>query len=185
MAQPGINTSDELLLEQYRNSGDNHYLGLLLQRYTLMLLGVAMKYLKDKEQSQDAVQFVFLKALTHLPKGEILNFKGWLYVLMRNHCLQLLRDKNYEAGAEALSYIEASETDHEELKWYDYTLDQMTEALQDLADEQRNCIVFFYLQKKSYQQIMEQTGFSFTQVKSYIQNGKRNLKLTLLRKLQR
>ncbi len=56
-------------------------------------LGVALKYLKDRTQAEDAVQQVFLKALTHLPQEEILNFKGWLYVLMRNHCLQQLRDK--------------------------------------------------------------------------------------------
>jgi RNA polymerase sigma factor (sigma-70 family) len=148
----------------------------------LLLLGVAMKYLKDKTQAQDAVQQVFLKVLTHLPKEEILNFKGWLYVLMRNHCLQQLRDKHYHADDSALGAIPAMQSDIEELKLKDQTLEQMNEALNELNEEQRKAVELFYLQKQSYEQIMAQTGFSFQQVKSYIQNGKRNLKLILLRK---
>lgn len=179
------NLTDEDLLLRYRSSGDNQWLGVLLQRYTVLLLGVAMKYLKDKEQAQDAVQFVFLKALTHLPPGEILNFKGWLYVLMRNYCLQLLRDANPTAGDVVLTYISATETDKEELVMHDRTLEQMNEEIDNLPGEQKTCVTMFYLEKKSYNQIMDQTGFNFTQVKSYIQNGKRNLKLALLRKLKK
>ena len=85
--------TDEELLQRYRESGNAEWLGHLLQRYTMLMLGVALKYLKQKEQAEDAVQQVFYKTLTHLPEGEILNFKGWLYVLMRNHCLQLLSIK--------------------------------------------------------------------------------------------
>jgi RNA polymerase sigma-70 factor (ECF subfamily) len=156
---------------------------LLLQRYTLLLLGVAMKYLKDKELAQDAVQQIFLKALTHLPKDEIQNFKGWLYVLMRNHCLQYLRDRHHHADDSALDNVSATITDTEELKLKDYTLEQMNAALEELNEEQRKAVVLFYLKKQSYEQIMQQTGYSFAQVKSYIQNGKRNLKLILLKKL--
>lgn len=155
---------------------------MLLQRYTLLLLGVAMKYLKDKEQAQDAVQFVFLRSLTHLPDGEIQNFKGWLYVLMRNHCLQKLRDKSYTADETAFMHIADIVTDKEELLRHDYTLEKMSEELNNLSEEQRTCIDLFYLKKRSYQDIMDETGYSFVQVKSYIQNGKRNLKLALQRK---
>ena len=80
-----IRLSDEELLAMYRQEQNNEWIGYLLERYTLLLLGVAMKYLKDKEQAHDAVQQIFLKALVHLPNGEIQNFKGWIYVLMRNH----------------------------------------------------------------------------------------------------
>lgn len=177
-------TSDEELLELYRSSGDNNILGSLLQRYTVLLLGVAMKYLKDKVQAQDAVQQVFLKTLTSLPKGEIQNFKGWLYILMRNHCFQLLRDRSYHASDETLSYLPDEEKVNEkELIEKDIALDQMQEALQELNEEQKTALTLFYLKKMSYQQIMEQTGLSFMQVKSYIQNGKRNLKQLLIKKM--
>jgi len=175
-------TDDELLL-RYQSGRDNIWLGYLLQRYTALLLGVAMKYLKDKTLAEDAVQQIFLKALTHLPQGQIHNFKGWLYILMRNHCLQALRDKSYNAGEELLANISETGTDKEDIQWKDYTLTQMNEAIGALNEEQKRCLTAFYLKKLTYQQIMEQTGYSFAQVKSYIQNGKRNLKVILLKKL--
>lgn len=174
--------TDEELLLTYRKSGDKEWLGYLLQRYTVLLLGVAFKYLKDKAQAEDAVQQVFLKALTHLPKDEIANFKGWLYILMRNYCLQQLRDQSYHTDDEALVQLSVSETDMEEMRRHEHTLQQMNEALTLLNEEQRKSITLFYLEKYSYEQIIEHTGYSFMQVKSYIQNGKRNLKTILLQK---
>jgi RNA polymerase sigma-70 factor (ECF subfamily) len=157
-------------------------LGILLQRYTLLLLGVAMKYLKDKDQAQDAVQQVFLKAITHLPKDEIQNFKGWLYVLTRNHCLQVLRDKHYLTDESVLNNFNANETDNDETAWKESTLENIQVALTELDEPQRISLVLFYIEKKSYKQISSQTGYSFEQVKSYIQNGKRNIKLILTKK---
>lgn len=177
--------TDEELLRRFRSTGDNAWLGILLERYTMLLLGVAMKYLKDKDAAQDAVQQIFLKSLTHLPAGEIGNFKGWLYVLMRNHCLQHLRDRVHLAGEEAIHYIPAEADRREEALQHEATLSEMQSALQDLAPEQGACIRAFYLQRKSYQQIMAETGFSFAQVKSYIQNGKRNLKIILSHRAQK
>lgn len=176
--------SDEELLLRFRSSGDNAWLGLLLQRYTLLLLGAAMKYLKDKEAAQDAVQQIFLKSLTSLPSGEIGNFKGWLYVLMRNHCLQFLRDRVHHVPEELIQRLQAAEDYKEEAQAKEVTLTGMELALEDLVEEQRICVRAFYLQRKSYLRIMEETGFSFAQVKSYIQNGKRNLKIILSRRKQ-
>jgi RNA polymerase sigma factor (sigma-70 family) len=177
-----INQTDEELLQAFRASGDNQWLGYLLQRYTALLLGVALKYLKNKDRAEDAVQQVFLKALTHLPQEEILNFKGWLYILMRNFCLQQLRDKTFNADETAFANIAAPETDKDEIQWQENTLQQMNEAIALLHEEQRKTIVLFYFKKYSYEQIIAATGYNFMQVKSYIQNGKRNLKTILLKK---
>lgn len=171
--------SDEELIFSFRKSSDNALLGVLLQRYTLLLLGVAIKYLKDKTAAEDAVQHVFLKAITHLPKENIQNFKGWLYILMRNYCLQQLRDKQHHADDGLLTYIPAAEENKDERIWKETTIEKMQDAILLLEEQQRRCITLFYLQKQSYKQIMEQTNYTFEQVKSYIQNGKRNLKLIL------
>jgi len=176
------NLTDEELLQAFRASGDNQWLGYLLQRYTALLLGVALKYLKNKDKAEDAVQQVFLKALTHLPQEEILNFKGWLYILMRNFCLQQLRDKTFTADDTAFANLVAPETDRDEILWQDKTLQQMNDAIALLAEEQKKTVVLFYLKKYSYEQIIAATGYTFMQVKSYIQNGKRNLKTILLKK---
>ncbi len=177
--------TDEELLRRYRSTGDNAWLGLLLQRYTMLLLGVAMKYLKEQSAAEDAVQQIFLKSLTHLPAGEIGNFKGWLYVLMRNHCLQHLRDRVRLAGEEAIQQVPAEAESREEALQREVSLTEMMTALEGLAAEQQACVRAFYLQRKSYQQIMAETGFSFAQVKSFIQNGKRNLKIILTRRAQK
>jgi RNA polymerase sigma-70 factor (ECF subfamily) len=176
--------SDDDLLLHYRRTGDAEWLGRLLQRYTVLLLGVAMKYLKDKDAAHDAVQAVFLKALTHLPQGEIQNFKGWLYILTRNYCLQLLRDSPYLAGEEALDRLPGTDDNgREEALLREQSLSSLEEAMKELGEEQRETVTMFYLQKMSYADITARTGYSFAQVKSYIQNGKRNLKIILLKRL--
>lgn len=175
--------TDQELLEVYRQSADNRWLGYLLQRHTLLLLGVAMKYLKDRDAAEDAVQHLFMKAVTHLPTGHIHNLKGWLYMVLRNYCLQQLRDTIHLAPAEQLEGMAADPQQKEELELKNYTLEQLHEALPELNKEQHSCIRLFYLEEKSYQDITNATGYTFGEVKSHIQNGKRNLKIALLKKI--
>ena len=176
--------SDETLLQLYRSSDDNKWFGILLQRYTLLLLGVAMKYLKNKSVAEDAVQQVFMKALTSLPKEEIHNFKGWLYILMRNHCLQELRQEKHHIEIEVVQIADDTNDRGNELL-NSISPEDVNEAIANLAEEQKQCIKLFYLKKMSYQQITESTGFSYLQVKSYIQNGKRNLKQYLMSQMKK
>lgn len=172
-----INLADDELIALHRKADDNKWLGVLLQRYTTLLLGVGIKYLKDKEEAADAVQQVFLKVLTSLPDGDIKNFKGWLYILMRNHCFQLLRDKKQARAVDTLQDIPAEvPTNIDELYQQEAELTQMADSIEELDEGQRYCIKMFYLEKKSYQEIMTIYGYTFKQVKSHIQNGKRNLK---------
>jgi len=175
---------DDQLLAAYNASQNADLLAILLQRHTLMLLAVAMKYLKDKSLAADAVQQVYLKVLSDNKIAEVQNCKAWLYIIMRNLCLQWLRDKNRTLNDEVLQNftIDAHE---ENPDWWktDYSLQQLQLAMQQLPAEQMHCISMFYLHQKSYRQIMHQHGYSYLQVKSAIQNGKRNLKIILSQKL--
>lgn len=177
--------SDQQLLERYYKDRDTRWLGMLLQRYTLLLFGVSMKYLKHEEEAKDAVQQVFLKVLVELPKTKVTYFKSWLYMIVRNHCLMKLRDKGYPLSIDDKTLIQ--EDDSEERQYRnqkEIMLNQMAEAVEELSAEQKTCITLFYLHKKSYQDIVEQTGYNLMQVKSYIQNGKRNLKIILQKRLE-
>ncbi len=179
--------SDQELLERFHSDHDNEWLGILLQRYTLLLLGVCMKYLKNEEEAKDSVQQVFLKVIQELHKYKVEFFKSWLYMVAKNHCLMRLREKQGKITAEITDRLAgyADEgSDRQLLLQNDHTLELMTEALEELNTEQKQCVTLFYLQKKSYQQVSDETGFSMLQVKSYIQNGKRNLKILIERKLQ-
>ena len=181
MSQSNIKSrSDEELIVLFQQSGDNQWLGVLLERHTLLLLGIAMKYLKDKVQAQDAVQQVFIKTITNFPSDPVQNFKGWLYILMRNYCFGILRSSNHFASEEALNYLAAPESKtHEELMSDELMRQNMHKALDSLNPEQQVCIRLFYIEERSYKEIMEHTNFSFDKVKSYVQNGKRNLKIAL------
>ena len=178
--------SDQELLTKFHADHNNEWLGILLQRYTLLLLGVCMKYLKNEEEAKDSVQQVFLKAIQELHKYKVEFFKSWLYMVAKNHCLMKLREKQGKIPTELDSQAIAApeETDRKKLEETDHTLDLMENALQELNKEQQQCVTLFYLQKKSYSQISEATGFTLLQVKSYIQNGKRNLKILIEKKLK-
>ena len=174
-------TDDRELLQYFYKDGNNEWLGILLQRYTMLLFGVCMKYLKNEEEAKDAVQQVFLKAINELHKYKVEYFKSWIYMVAKNHCLMKLRDKGkytYEINEQVLAAPHDA-NDLKEIERKDHTLDKMAEALKQLNNEQRVCVTLFYLEKKSYQQVAEQTGYSLMQVKSNIQNGKRNLKIQL------
>jgi len=180
-------TSDQELLEQFYADHNNEWLGILLQRYTLLLLGVSMKYLKNEEEAKDSVQQIFLKVIQELQKYKVEYFKSWLYMVAKNHCLMKLREKQGKITAEINDRLAATpdaETDMQALVINDHTLELMEVALKELNPEQQQCVTLFYLQKKSYQEISETTGYSMLQVKSYIQNGKRNLKIGIEKKLQ-
>jgi len=178
--------TDQQLLELFYADQNNEWLGILLQRYTLLLLGVCMKYLKNEDQAKDSVQQIFLKVILELQKYKVEYFKSWLYMVTKNHCLMILRQRKGKITAEIndrLSATPGEEIDRQTLEQNDHTLKLMEVSLKELNPEQQQCVTLFYLEKKSYQGVSEETGFSMLQVKSYIQNGKRNLKLMIEKKL--
>jgi RNA polymerase sigma-70 factor (ECF subfamily) len=178
--------TDAELLEEFYTTRNNGLLGILLQRYTLLLLGVCMKYLKNEDEAKDSVQQVFLKVITELQKYKVEYFKSWVYMVAKNHCLMILRDRQAKLPAELTDKmaVAAEETDKAVFIQQDITLELMNESLNELNTEQQQCVTLFYLQKKSYQEISTLTGFTMMQVKSHIQNGKRNLKILIEAKLK-
>ncbi len=173
--------TDMELVEKFKNSHDSRYLGELYQRYLHLVYGICLKYLKNSDDSKDAVMEVFEKLLVELKRHEITYFKGWLHELVRNHCLVRLRknvvQNKHEAKFLHESFMENDDNEHLDVEIQQaMKMNSLQDALKTLGVEQRSCIELFYYQNKSYQEIAEQTGFSLAQVKSYIQNGRRNLK---------
>ena len=171
---------DKELLTYFYQDRNNEWLGIILQRYTLLIYGVCMKYLKNEEDAKDSVQQIFLKVISELHKYKVDYFKSWLYMIAKNHCLMKLRDKHgitAELNENHLKYSDVNDGITAEQK--DSTFRNMESALENLNHEQKVCIKEFYLEKKSYLQIANDTGFTVMQVKSHIQNGKRNLKIQL------
>ena len=179
--------TDQELLERFYKDRDNRYLGILLPRYTMLLFGVCMKYVKQEEEAKDCVQQIFMKIITELPKYRVEYFKSWIYTIARNHCLMKLRDQQGRPAALKEDMLAAWDEDrgsnpHLEKE---QQLGQMGAALEELGSAQKLCVILFYLEKKSYQDIADTTGYTLMQVKSHIQNGKRNLKLLMERNDER
>ena len=173
--------SDAELVQAYQQTTDVSLLGLLYQRYMDLVYGVCLKYLKHPENAQDAVISIFEELVVKLQKHEVDNFKGWLYTLSKNHCLMKLRsDKKQTLVNFDVELMQSEENVHlngelekeENFKKLDYCLGQ-------LQTEQRQTIELFYLQGKCYNEIAEMTGLDWNKVRSYIQNGRRNLKICM------
>jgi RNA polymerase sigma-70 factor (ECF subfamily) len=179
--------TDQQLLEHFYADHNNEWLGILLQRYTLLLLGLCMKYLKNEEQAKDSVQQIFLKVITELQKYKVEYFKSWVYMVAKNHCLMILRDRQGKIPAELTDRLKIAAEEEQDKQTFlqnDHAMELMETSLKELNPEQQQCVTLFYLNKKSYQEISDVTGFSMQQVKSYIQNGKRNLRILIDKKLK-
>jgi RNA polymerase sigma factor (sigma-70 family) len=174
---------DNALLNYFYTDKNNKWLGILLQRYTSLLLGVCMKYLKNETEAKDAVQQVFLKAINELQKYKVDYFKSWIYMVAKNHCLMQLRSKGKYTTELSDNYSLQDDTTEskEKIVHKENNLNDLEKALLLLNEEQAICVTLFYLQKKSYNDIVNSTKYNLLQVKSNIQNGKRNLKLIMLR----
>ncbi len=145
-----------------------------------------MKYLKNEEEAKDAVQQIFLKVITELPKYKVEYFKSWLYMVAKNYCLMKISDRRGHMTVEMTDKNAIEEgSNRAELIEKDVKLSTIEEGLKELNYEQQQCVTLFYLQNKSYVQIASETGYNLLQVKSFIQNGKRNLKIIVERKLKK
>jgi len=175
---------DSHLLQEYFESGALEILGTLFNRYIHLVYGVCLKYIKDREESKDAVNQIFEKLIIEIPKFEIQNFRSWLYVVTKNHCLMEIRkhqsEKKQFEKFSADFYMESTNISHPIDEDRDSNLEKrLQECIEKLKKEQQKCVQLFYYGQKCYQEIASHMGIEEKKVKSYIQNGKRNLKICI------
>lgn len=171
--------SDEDLVTALRG-GHRAALGDLWDRYAHLLYGVCMKYLKDPDKARDAVADLFADLPELLGKHEVERFRPWAHTVMRNRCLMELR-KRATTRAGSTDLLEAPCENGEESRIQEATLEQLERAIEALNDAQRACIRRFHLERMSYQQTAVITGFTVEQVRSHLQNGRRNIGIQLQR----
>ena len=171
--------------EELKQTGDLELAGKLYRDYMHLVYGLCLKYLRNRDDSQDAVMQIFEKITESLKTHEVKNFKSWLYVVSKNHCLMELRSRKNKMRSQVKNIDDVAvenvllmhhdndspvlEEDLSKLEW----------CIEQLQNEQKTCIQLFYLEKRSYKEIVEVTTFELKKVKSYVQNGKRNLKICM------
>lgn len=172
---------DKELVARFRTSRNMEVLAVLFQRYMDLLYGVCLKYLKQPETAKDAVMQIFEELVVKLPKHEVDNFKSWLYTLAKNYCLMQLRTpknlKTTEFNPDSMQLEEEVHLNGIQLK--EENLQKLERCLETLSTEQKRSVELFYLQNKCYKEIAEETGIEWNKVRSFIQNGRRNLKICM------
>lgn len=174
--------SDEILIARYQTSGKGKWVGELYNRYAHLVLGVCLGYFKNKMHAEDAQQAIFEKLLKDLKTKEIQNFSGWLYVVSKNYCLMELR--GHKSAKYRVEYEDHEFPQEEETFTTEETLVALEEAIDALKPEQEYCVKKFYLEQKSYKEIVAMSSYTLKEVKSHIQNGRRNLSLAMKRKAE-
>lgn len=177
------------LISTYKSTGDLQVLGKLYKPYMHLVYGVALKYLKDREVSKDVVMQIFEKLISALQSHQVDNFKSWLYVMTKNHCLMQLRSKTHKIKQqqEDISKVDMENSfvmHHEDGGFDEENITVMEKCIEELQNEQKACILLFYYEKKSYREIEQLTKHDLKKVKSYIQNGKRNLKICMEKNIE-
>ena len=172
---------DKELVNLYKESGNMDVLATLFQRYMDLLYGVCLKYLKDPEKAKDAVMQIFEELVHKLNRHEVDNFKSWLYTLGKNYCLMQLRTpKNLKTTEFKTELMQSEDETHlNGMLEKEENLQKMERCLQTLSAEQKITVELFYLQNKCYKEIADETGLEWNKVRSYIQNGRRNLKICM------
>lgn len=175
---------DKELMDLYKKSRSLEPLGELYKRYMDLVYGVCLKYLKDSEEAKDAVMQIFEELVVKLKKHEVENFKSWLYQVAKNYCLMYLRSpKNRKTVEINGSLMQNEENPHLNAVFEkEGNLRKMELCLETLPDAQRRVIQLFYLEGKCYNEIAIHTGQDWGQIRSFIQNGRRNLKLCMEKK---
>ncbi len=180
------NAPDDWLIDKFKSTGNLEHLGRLYEKYMHLVYGVCLKYLKDRDAGRDATMQIFEKLIVEIPKREIENFKPWLHVITKNHCLMVLRSEKARASREGKTLDEPSifmensyELHHNNEQVLNHDIEALKKCIEQLKTGQQECIKMFYLEEKCYQEIADMTNFELNKVKSYIQNGKRNLKICM------
>ncbi len=176
---------DHVLLEEYRTTGDLEVLGELYSRYMHLVYGLCLKYLRNRDDAGDAVMQIFEKLITEIERHEIQKFKSWLYVLSKNYCLMQIRSE--KSKDQKMDLWVQEQDDSVEYHPEMHPVDEegienhtaLSECIEKLKNEQKDCVRLFYYQNWSYRQISEILHIDEKKVKSHLQNAKRNLKICL------
>ena len=182
LLRKNIKTLSDSKLIELVNKKNHSAVGELFERYSFLVMGLCLKYLKSVPEAEDMMMTIFEKLPQKVSVSEIKNFKNWLHSVSRNECLMELRKKKLDTSEIESALLYTADHSESEIKLSELKETEISElesAIEKLKEEQQKCIKHFYLESKSYDEIVNLTGYELKKVKSFIQNGKRNLKILI------
>ncbi len=174
--------TDEALISEHRlgNSGISE----LYSRYKNLVFGSCLKYFKNRPDADDAVSEIFALIGEKLKTHEVSNFNSWLFTVTRNYCIEVLRKRNRQRDK-----ISAAENMYSDTVFHpDDVVDEellkiLEKCIEALPEKQRETVDLFYYKKVTYKNIAAKMNWSWDKVRSFMQNGRRNLKNCLETKM--
>lgn len=184
-----LDQSDQQLIQAYRLEADTGALAALYTRYLHTVLGICAHYLPNTEDCEDAAMEIYVILSLELKKATIQHIEGWLYQVVKNHCLKVINQRKKMTRILAMNpdtddTVQMPTFYQEDMEEQQAQLEDVKKALNLLTPLQQKCVTLFYLEGYTYQEIAEKTGLPVSKVKSHIQNGKRNIKKALNNKFQ-
>lgn len=175
---------DEELLQLFQKNSNEELVGILMNRHIHKVYGVCLNYLKNQSDAEDAVMEIFEQLPQKASTYDIKHFGAWLFNVSRNHCIKILKQKAKTRTAllDEISedfFVESSPENT--LSIEDRRIEVLSDAINQLKEGQKQCIILFFLEQKSYREIEMMTTYTAKEIKSHIQNGKRNLKNLILK----
>lgn len=178
------NSSDEELVTRFKKSGNMELLGILFERHTSLIYGVCLKVLKSEAEAEDAYMDIFEKLSKKVRQHDIQEFRPWLHVVVRNHCLEVLRkNRKHLTVSYDKEFMQLGEEMHpfmEDLS--EMQLEALEHCMEELKVQQKECVNLFYLKGKSYKDIAALKEMNIGKIRSFIQNGRRNLGICMEKK---
>lgn len=177
-----VKTTDRELVNKYRHTSDPDYVAELYNRYVHLIFSVSLKYLKVKEDAEDISIKIFEVMREKLTTQDIENIGGWLHTVTKNQCLMHLRSvsNTQKKEDEYANFMEIDNHEHHTNEIdIESNLSKLEECIKSLVNEQKRCIELFYKQEKCYKEVANLTGYGLKKVKSFLQNGKRNLAICM------
>ncbi|MEU0685522.1 RNA polymerase sigma factor [Streptomyces uncialis] len=174
---PGRAPDDALLAVRARE-GDEEAFETLVHRHGPLLLNLATRMLGDRAEAEDAVQDAFVSAWRRLPeyRGDAA-FRTWMYRIVTNRCLNVLRARRPSAPLDAVAEPPAPEHEGSPARTAEShaAMRDLAVALTRLSPEQRACWVLRELHDQSYEEIAEAVGISRQAVRGRIFRARRQL----------
>lgn len=148
----------------------------LYRRSRRKIFGVCFNLLGEAAAAEDACHDAYIRAWEKLDSLRGSDFTAWVRRIAANRCYDELRrrrpdelDENHPEPATD-HRIDRSVIARQEL-------DRAIDVIASLEEHQRRVFLLRHIDHHSYEEISEATGFDAKQVKSYLQNARRNFHL--------
>lgn len=167
-------------VELFRTTGHNEYFERLYELCRKKVYARCLQLLRNSTEAEDVTHEVFLRAFEKFSSLKGGNFSGWVSKIACNLCLNRIRDGITHRRLLEESQLETKALQPASVERETIQAEYMRIAhgiIQELQPEQRKVLLLKYLEGLSYREIEQITGYDGNQVRSYLQNARRNFQL--------